>query len=68
MAVTIVQSSQYEDGYVSKDIVTIMIGDEDEIKNVSTDYSPGSFAYTADLTVCWNLSSNHEWIQVKSNN
>ena len=43
MAVTIVQSSQHEDGYVSKDIVTIMIDDESDgtlIRCVTAEYVP----------------------------
>lgn len=66
MSSSIIRNSQFENGYAKLNEVTIILDNAEDIATVGKDYSPGSFAYTADLRGCWQLNNEHIWIPIAS--
>ena len=64
MGVSIIKSSSDKNGYVNTEVMEIMLDDKSDLKNITEKYSPGSIAYTADMSFMAQLNAKGEWVTV----
>lgn len=66
MAYSVVRDSQFKSGFKADNKVTVILDTAADIAAVGVEYDPGSFAYTADLSMSWVLNNQKAWIPTES--
>lgn len=62
MAFSVIRSLSFSNGYAQSTVLEILLDSAEDVDDLPTDCSPGSFAYTANMDHAWQMSPSHEWI------